>query len=106
MPIPVAGVILGAVGVWLTANLGKFILAALAAIGVSYVTYTGMDIAIDTVYNLIKSRFSGLSVDILGLLGRLGVDEFISIILSGYTAGITMRVAMGIGRFTFQRPGA
>lgn len=104
MPIPVAGAIFGAVGVWITANIGKFVLAALAAIGVSYVTYTGTQVAVDTVYDVIKANFAGLPADVLGLLGRLGVDEFVSLVLSGYTAGLTMRAAMAIGKFTFTRP--
>lgn len=79
-----------------TLYIADFALKALLGMGVSYVTYTGAELAITSLFNQVKSSAGGMSSDMAGLLSTLGVDQFMSLVFAGYTAGLAIRAATGV----------
>jgi len=51
-------------------------------IGFGLVTYTGMNYATDTVLAYIKSNMTGIAPDILSILGLLGFDVAVNVIIT------------------------
>lgn len=78
----------------LLAWIGAFILSVLpqlirfftahaaVALGFSLVTYTGLNLGIDRVATYLRTQIGGLPGDMAAVLGLLGVDTGISMILS------------------------
>jgi hypothetical protein len=75
--------------------MGSFIGRAVLALGVGTVTYTGIMYSIDTMRSSIISSFNGLPADAIGLLGFLWVDKCLTIIFSGVTVALSMRLIGG-----------
>lgn len=63
----------------------------LLALGISFVTYTGMSVAIDGLYASAQSSFSGLPAETLNLLAYLWVDKALSVVFSAFTAALAIK---------------
>lgn len=68
---------------------------AILALGIGFVTYSGITFAIDSMKNNVMNSVSGLSADALGLLGYLWIDKGITIMFSAVAASIAMRGISG-----------
>lgn len=64
------------------------------ALGIGFVTYTGISAGIDAIQAQVISSVSGLTGDSLALVGYLWIDKAISVIFSAVSVSIAMR---GIG---------
>lgn len=62
----------------------------LVALGVSVVTYTGVDLTLTFVKSQALSGVNGLPSEIVSLLGYMGVGKFINIIFSALVARLTL----------------
>lgn len=69
----------------------------LLAIGISFVTFQGYDLAIIWLLNYVKSSLSSMPSEVVGFLGYLWVDKAIGMIFSAYTAATVIKVAGGTG---------
>ena len=97
--MPILAIILRMAG-GLLIRLGPMLVSSvLKALGVSAVTFVGMDLAITAIHNLIKSNLQGLPAYIAGILGLLKFDIAIEIIF----AAIAGRLAMSLFSGSFKK---
>lgn len=85
--MPLIYMFMGVLAQVLPSLIGRVLLA----LGISFVTYTGMSVAIDGLYASAKSSFSGLPVETLNLLAYLWVDKALSVVFSAFTAALAIK---------------
>lgn len=78
----------------IAAVLGTMVGRILVALGLSFVTYKGADLAIGQVLTLIKNAFSGAPSDVVSLLAFLWVDRAIAMMFAAFTSALAIS---GIG---------
>ena len=72
---------------------GSIVGRALLALGISYVTFKGMDISLTAIFDSLKSNMAGLPAETLNFLGFLWLDKAISMIFAAYTAALAIKMA-------------
>jgi len=75
-----------------TAIASNLVARILLALGVSFITYSGFDVLLQGVFmhtQLLLTQ-SGVSYITLCFMGRMGIDQFINIIISAYTARLAL----------------
>lgn len=75
--------------------VGSLVGRVLVALGISVVTYTGINASLDALKQQAIAAFSGLPPDLLGLLGVLKVGQCISIIMSATAARLLLNGLTG-----------
>lgn len=70
--------------------VGPLAIKILAALGVSVMTFTGVDLAVTAMLDHVTSAWSGLPADAAAMLGLAGIGQLLGMV----TASITARVAM------------
>ncbi|HJW54709.1 MAG TPA: DUF2523 domain-containing protein [Burkholderiaceae bacterium] len=66
---------------------------ALLALGIGYVTYSGLNVGIDAIYSSVRSSFGGLPSDVASLMAYLWVDKAISTVFSAFAAALAVKMA-------------
>lgn len=102
MPIPVAA------GVWafIVTIIVPLLVKLLVALGVGFITYTGIDIAAGNVQTFIENQFSGVPGYMLQLIGILQLDTAISMVIAAYAASFSVRAVSGsLTRLSLGRSG-
>jgi len=94
MALPVAGLIASALVGSLAAAMTSLVGRVLIALGISYFTFTGLDVLLSNLTAAINSRMDGLPSDLVAWLGVLKVQTSISILLAAFTTRLAM-VAIG-----------
>jgi hypothetical protein len=89
MPAFLAALV-GGLGLAVTSFVGR----VLVALGVSYVTYTGLSAILTTVEAQVSSAFGALPAVAIAILGTLQLDTCVNIYLSAFAARL---VIMGVG---------
>lgn len=84
--------IIGAIWGALAPVLGSLVGRVLLALGIGYVTYTGLNIGVDAIYASVKNSFGGLSGDVLNFLAYMWVDKALSTIFSAFTAALAIKL--------------
>jgi Protein of unknown function (DUF2523) len=93
--MPVIWILLRMLG-GLLVRLGPMLVSSvLKAVGVSVVTFVGMDIALTAAHNLVKSNLSGLPAYAVGVLGLLRFDVAVEIIFAGIAGRLAMDALNG-----------
>lgn len=64
--------------------LGAAVFKILASLGFSLVVVEGVNLGFDYFVSQMSSSFGGISGDIAGILGLLGVDEAVNIVLTAH----------------------
>lgn len=90
IPVIVASLIGGLISV-----TGTIVGRVLVALGVGVVTYTGVQVGIDSLLSNLDSAISGVPADILGLLGFMRVGEAMNIIISAMSARMLLNGLQG-----------
>lgn len=72
---------------------GTLVGRVLLALGLSFVTYAGFDLAITALLTQIKSNMSALPLDILNFLGYMWVDKAIGMMFSAYAAALALKMS-------------
>ncbi|MFI4938960.1 MAG: DUF2523 family protein [Burkholderiales bacterium] len=90
MPLLVAE-LLGGLAVVMGSLMGR----ALLALGLSFITFAGVQTLINTIATSVQSSTSGLGGTILGLVGYLWIDRGISMVLSAWTSAVSMKLVGG-----------
>lgn len=90
LPVIAASLIGGLISV-----TGTIVGRVLVALGVGVVTYTGVQLGIDSLLSNLDSAISGVPADILGLLGFMRVGEAMNIIISAMSARMLLNGLQG-----------
>jgi len=69
---------------------------AVFALGIGFVSYTGITVAINSVRDNLISSVKGLPAEALGLLGYLWVDKALTIVFSSVAAALAMNALSGV----------
>lgn len=85
------GVLIGALLQIASSMVGRVLLA----LGMSFVTFQGIDIGITWLLNEIKSNMTAMPADILNFVAWLWVDKAISMMFSAYTAAAAIKMTNG-----------
>ena len=72
----------------------------LVSLGISYVTYKGLDVGFTHLKDLVMAQTSGLGSRVFGMASAVGVFDCINMIFSAITARLTIS---GIRNGTFTR---
>ncbi len=90
LPVIAASLIGGLISV-----TGTIVGRVLVALGVGVVTYTGVQVGIDSLLSNLDSAISGVPADILGLLGFMRVGEAMNIVISAMSARMLLNGLQG-----------
>lgn len=77
MPIFIAALLGG-----LATAMGSLVGRVLIALGIGYVTYSGLNVLLDWIKTEIFGQLMGINSDVLGIIGVLQVDTSVNIIFS------------------------
>lgn len=79
----------------------------LLALGLSFITYQGFDLAVDWLFNDIKTNIGAMPVEVASFLGYLWIDRALSMIFAAYTValGIKMLGGSSITKLVTKAPG-
>lgn len=94
MALPAAGLAIAlATFIWrLLSYITPYIVGwVLAALGMGFITYLGMDAVVDYAINKVHVSFSGIPAAALELLRLTGVIKAFNIFVGGVTAGLTVK---------------
>lgn len=75
---------------WLISLVGPFVARVLTQLTIGFVTYKGLDVAINSLLNQAKSSWSGMPSDIAAYIAISGANTAISIIAGAIVARIAM----------------
>lgn len=89
--MPLIYMFMGVLAQILPSLIGRILLA----LGISFVTYTGMSVAIDSLYTQVQANFSGLPIETLNLLAYLWVDKAFSLVFSAFSASLAIKTLQG-----------
>jgi Protein of unknown function (DUF2523) len=94
MPLPLAI----AAGIWATllTVIVPLVVRVLAALGIGYVTITGLTALTDTGQAYIMANYHGIPSAALGLADIAGGTDALNIIFGSYAASIAIKTAMGV----------
>jgi hypothetical protein len=92
--LPIAPLIASALIGSLAAAASSLVGRVLIALGVSYLTFTGVDALLSNLTAAINSRMDGVPSDLAAWLGILKVQTSISILIAAFTTRLAM-VAIG-----------
>jgi len=79
----------------LAMGMGSLVGRVLIALGISYVTYTGLDVLFSNLLNQMNSNLGALPSDLLGWMGILKIQTSISIITSAFSTRMAMAAVSG-----------
>ena len=81
---------------WVIATaIGMLVVRIVIALGVGIVTFKGLDFALDCFIQFIQDGMGGVGADLGSILGRLGVDVGVSMILGAFAAAAAVKAATG-----------
>lgn len=83
--------LMGALATVMASLIGRAILA----LGIGFVTYTGITVAINGMKEAVISGVSGIPGDAASLIGFLWLDKGISVIFSAVAASLALRAIGG-----------
>ncbi|NMM27832.1 MAG: DUF2523 domain-containing protein [Glaciimonas sp.] len=75
--------------------MGSLIGRAILALGIGFVTYKGITVAINGMKASVMSAVGGIPGDALSLVGYLGLDRGLTIMFSAVAASLAMRAIGG-----------
>lgn len=74
---------------------GSMVGRVLIALGMSYVTYSGFDLAIGWLLTEIKTNIASMPGEVVSFLAWCWVDKAIGVIFSAYSAAMVVKLAGG-----------
>ena len=98
MPLPAiaaAGIFGTTIRAVFASTFAVLFIKIIGLIGLTFVTYQGVDLGVSQLQSIIISYFNDMPSDVIQLLGLSGVDQFITLILSAWIASFTVRGISG-----------
>ena len=77
---------------------------AVIALGIGYVTYLGMDIAIDSGISFLTSRYDALPIELVQIVEVMGVPDALVYITTAASSAIAIKLTVGLTRMVANRP--
>jgi len=65
----------------------------LLALGIGFISFTGLQVSMDFLYSQIQTTLQGMPSDILSFLGFLWVDKAICALFSAFTVSLAIKTA-------------
>jgi hypothetical protein len=87
MPLFISA-LLGGLATVLTSLVGRI----LFALGISYVSFTGITTMSDYAMSLVKNSLGGLPIEILNLVAYMWIDKAITLVFSAVVASFAIRL--------------
>lgn len=84
---------------FLAAAVGPLALRVIAALGLSVLTFTGVDTALSALITQVQTNWSGLSADVLGLAAVARIPECLGLLAGAMSARVTTWVAVSATRW-------
>lgn len=78
------------IGVFIAAILSGVIARVLLTLGLGIATYYGVQTLIDKLNNYVAGAFGNVGSDVVQIVGLLGLDEAMTVMLSAYVAVLTI----------------
>lgn len=95
-----------AIYLFIIATIVPIVFKVLVALGIGFVTYSGVTLGIDQISAFVESQFTGLPSYILQLIALMKVDIAISMLLAAYSAKLALQSVNGsISRFSAGKAG-
>lgn len=82
--------LLGALFDLLYAGVGTLAGRVMTAVGVGWLTYSGLDLFVSQVVAMVKSHYGAMPGDVLSFLGLTGASEGVGIILGALVARVSL----------------
>lgn len=86
--------------IWLAPLLGGLATVAgslvgrvLLALGITFVTFSGLSVGVDSLKAMVVTNMSGMGVKVAGLLAFLWVDKAITLVFSAFSALLALKMA-------------
>lgn len=99
MPLPLVPIVAGALSTFSLAAvkylLPFIIFSAIKLLGITLITFTGLDLLTDAISDYIVSSFNNLGSDIVAILKIAGFLDAINILIAGWAAQIQLRQILG-----------
>ena len=86
-------------GAFLLALIGPLAVRVILALGMSVVTFTGVDAALTGLISMAQSNWSGIGADVLGLAGVAQVPACLGLICGAMSARVAAWVAASAARW-------
>jgi hypothetical protein len=84
---------------FLLAAVGPLAVRVIAAVGMSVLTFTGVDTALNEVISTAQSSWGGMSAAVLGLAGVAGIPACLGLIAGAMSARVGMWVAASAAKW-------
>ena len=84
--------------VWLLALVGPLVKKALVALGIGWVSYQGIDLAVSAIRDQIIAHWGALSADIASFLAFAGFGQAFGIVLSALAARAALMLVQHLGK--------
>jgi hypothetical protein len=75
--------------------MGSLVGRVLLALGIGYLTFSGIDLAVTSITDGIKTNMTGLGSQAISFLSYLWVDKAVSMIISAYGVSLAFKLAGG-----------
>ncbi|PID62212.1 MAG: hypothetical protein CSB44_03710 [Gammaproteobacteria bacterium] len=95
MPLPLL-----AGGAVISTLIVPLVVKLMVALGVGFVTYTGMTALLDQTFILIEQNLQGVPTEVAQLLALANIDRYVSIIASAYGAKLLLSGLNSAGGLT------
>jgi len=79
----------------LASAMGSFIGRAMIALGIGFVTYNGIDLAVDVFKQKAVSGITALPADVVSFLGYLWIDKALTIVFSSIVTALAVKGLTG-----------
>ena len=80
---------------FIVAALPRLIGLIFLALGVSLVTYTGLDLAVTQLESSVTNLYNGIPSDMLSVLNLMGISTGLKILFSSYAFSMTIKTVSG-----------
>ena len=96
MPAPVIGGAFALISMIMARYLVPYIIVqAIIAIGLTVVTFTGLDLLTDYFVTEVRSAANTLPADLIGILALAGIFDWMEVVLSAWVAAINIQQLRG-----------
>lgn len=87
---------------WLLAAIGPLAIRAIAALGFTAVTYTGVTALVSNLIQTAQQNWSSIPVAVLQLCTLSGIPQVLGMIFGAYMARVAMWAAVGAARYVLK----
>ena len=96
MPFPVVGAVIAGSSAVLARYLVPYIIIqAIVAIGLTVVTFTGVDLLTDFFVDEVRNASGSLPADLVAILAMAGIFDWMEVVLAAWVAAINIKQLRG-----------